>query len=323
MKTAEKTVLVLLPLSDAQKQSLEEVLPARYVYRTIATATKEEAHAAHVIIGNIKPDFIKEAPHLELLQLNSAGTDGYLTPGVLPQGAVLTNATGAYGLALAEYLLAGTFALLKKFPGYARNQRAHDWHDLGAVTAIAGSQVLVVGLGDIGLTYAKKMSALGAHVTGIRRVLRPAPEGVEAVATLADLKELLPRMDIVALSLPATPDTYRLWNDEVFSWMKEGSFLLNVGRGNVLDPVALKKALDSGRLAGAYGDCWDPEPLPSSSPLWDEENLIITPHIAGFYHIPATLSALVEIVKTNLAAYRDKTPYKNVVDFATGYRSLS
>ena len=179
---------------------------------------------------------------------------------------------------------------------------------------------MVVGLGDIGGAFARKMYALGSEVQGIRKSPGEKPEELEAVGTFAQLDEWLPEADFVALSLPGTPATYHLFGAERLARMKPGAVLINAGRGQTVDSLALNDALRNGRLGGACLDVTDPEPLPADHPLWDAPNLLLTPHVSGFYHLPETLERIVRIAVSNLKAFMAGQPLKNQVDFACGYR---
>ena len=146
-----KNVLVTLPLEADQKTRLEQQLPnAVYTYSPAGDVTDGQIAAADIILGNLPPERVPLATHLEWMQLNSSGADAYAAPGVLAPGARLTNSTGAYGLAISEHLLAQTFFLKKKLGLYHRNQLNKRWQDEGRVTAIQDSTTLVVGLGSIG-----------------------------------------------------------------------------------------------------------------------------------------------------------------------------
>ena len=137
-----------------------------------AGAALEEAD---VIIGNVEPKLVSKAKNLKWLQLNSAGANTYCQPGILPDGVLLTNATGAYGLALSEHMLALTMAMMKKLYVYHDNQHQSLWQDEGPVTSFYGATVVVVGFGDIGRNFGRRVKALGAHVIGARAKYRRKP----------------------------------------------------------------------------------------------------------------------------------------------------
>ena len=134
------------------------------------------------------------------------------------------------------------------------------------------------------------------------------------------LDSVLPRADITAMVLPGGPETDGLMNEERLRKLKKGSYLINVGRGKAIELPALKKVLDEGILAGAALDVTEPEPLPAEDSLWTYPNVIITPHVAGNFHLPDILEQIVEISCDNLRAHLAGEPLRNVVDFSTGYK---
>ena len=273
---------------------------------------------AEVILGNLDPAFLQYAEELKWLQLNNAGTEGFCD-GALPKGVMLTNATGAYGLAISEHMIGVLFELQKKLNLYEKNQREHLWKKEGHVQVIEGSRVLVIGLGDIGTAFARKMKALGCRTTGIKRREGRKPEGVDDLYTLERLDRELPKADIVALSLPGNEDTRHILNEERIALLKKNAVVINVGRGITVDTEALTRALQEGRIAGACLDVTDPEPLPPEHPLWEMENVILTPHVSGGYSLPETLERILTICIENLECYVVKRPLRNLIDFRTGY----
>lgn len=318
-----RNVITCLPLRDRHKQMLEQTFSdCTFCHMGKEKPTKEQLSKANVIIGNLPPALLADAKQLELLQLNSAGTDGYTAPGLLPEGARLANASGAYGLAISEHMVGAVLALMKKLPLYLENQKQHLWKDEGPVRSIYGSRTLVVGMGDIGSEFAKRMNAMGSEVIGVRRHAGDKPEYVSDVCTMDRLDEELAKADIVACSLPGTASTYHLFDRERIRKMKRGAILVNVGRGSLIDPEVLAFALKEGYLGGASVDVTEPEPLPKDSPLWDAPNLILTPHVSGGYHLEITLDRIVEIAAQNLKAICEGKEIINEVDCSSGYRKL-
>lgn len=316
-------ILVVLPVEDRHKELLKSsATDADFEFIPAKDVTEEQAHEADIIIGNVAPELIKGTSKLKWLQLNSAGTDGYTTEGVLPKETLLTNATGAYGLAISEHMIGSLLCIMKKLHLYGADQPKHVWNDYGNVASIYGSKTLVVGFGDIGSEFAVRMHALGSQVTGIRRNKTEKPDYLEALYQMDAFYECLKTADIVATCLPGTKETYHIFDKRAFAQMKEGAFFLNVGRGSAVDSYALADALNSGHLAGASVDVTEPEPLPSDHPLWDAKNLLITPHISGNYHLKETHERIVRIAADNLDRYMRGEKLRNVVDFATGYRKL-
>ena len=325
MENLEKEILVTIPVTEVHKNYLEEkassgIYNCCFRYIPGKEVTREEACRANVIIGNVAPALIAGTENLEWLQLNSAGADQYTKPGILPEKAVLTNATGAYGLTVSEHMLALTFDLIRRFNQYHRNQAEHVWKSMGSIISVEGSTVLVLGIGDIGGDYARKMKALGAYTIGVRRTVRKKEEYLDEQYTLDELDSLLPRADIVAMVLPGGPATTHLMDERRLRLMKKGAYLINVGRGSAIDPKALYTVMKEGYLGGCGLDVTEPEPLPADDPIWDLGNVVITPHVAGNFYLAETFERIVRIAGNNLEAWVNKNALKNVVDFATGYR---
>ena len=281
----------------------------------------DELADADVIIGNIPPELLPAATNLRWLQLNTAGADAYCKKGVLKDDVLLTNATGAYGLALSEHLLAQLLAMMKKLYPYYDNQKKAIWHDEGQVTSIENATVLILGIGDIGRAFARRVKALGAYVIGVRRRTGSKPVGIDELGTMQNLDSLLARADVVVSVLPATAATTGLFDKGRFAAMKKGAYFLNIGRGNAVVTNDLIEAMRAGHLAGAALDVTDPEPLPESHPLWQTPGVYITPHISGDDHLPATQDRIVQIAARNLVAFLKGESLENLVNRETGYKN--
>jgi phosphoglycerate dehydrogenase-like enzyme len=208
---------------------------------------------------------------LRVVQLVSAGVEPWL--GIVPRGVQLCNGRGVHGASTAELALAGMLALLRELPRFERSRREHLW-DRVISEGLTGRRVLVVGAGDIGTRIAAAARVFDADTTMIARTAR------DGVRTLAELPDLLPKHDVVAIAVPHTPDTHRLVDAAFLAAMPDGALLVNIARGTIVDTDALLVELQARRLR-AFLDVTDPEPLPADHPLWDAPNLLLTPHVGG------------------------------------------
>lgn len=320
-----KNILIALEMGEKEKTALRQAAEATgvestLVFTTPAEATEEQIAVADFILGNVPPKKIAASERLDVLQLFSAGADPYMPKGVLAEKTVLCNATGAYGQAVSEHAFALTVMLIKKLHLYRSSQMNCRWEDRGMVGSLNGATVLIVGLGDIGLSYARLVRAMGARVIGVKRRGGPCPEEVDELVLTGEIDRVLPEADVVMSVLPSTPETAHFFTRERFERMKSSAVFINCGRGNAVSHEVLLEALRNGQIAAAGIDVCETEPLPADSPLWREEKLLITPHVAGNFHHVSILEGIIEIGCENLANYLCGRPLRNVVDPATGYK---
>ncbi|MGN9162242.1 MULTISPECIES: D-2-hydroxyacid dehydrogenase [unclassified Clostridium] len=319
----EINVVVLMPMDDSHKIDLMSVAPgSNFIFTSAKEINRETLQDAHIIIGNPPLDMVKGCKNLKWLQLDSAGADLFVKEGVLPRGVKLTNSTGAYGLAISEHMIGVLLSIYKKLYLYRDNQNNSLWKNEGEVKSIYGCTALVIGLGDIGGDFAKRIKALGGYTIGVRRSDTNKPEYLDELYLMDKIDELLPKADVVALSLPETKETYKLFSKDKISKMKKDSVLINVGRGTAIDTEALCDALESGKLLGAALDVTDPEPLPKDHRIWGIKNAIITPHVSGNYNLKETHHRIVKIAVNNLERFIKGEELRNVVNLSTGYRDL-
>ena len=316
-----KNVLVLMPVEARHKEKLEAAgAGCNFEYSSPDQVTVESIRSANVILGQPRAEMLGASEKLEWLQLESAGADAYVRPGVLHEKTLLTNATGAYSKAVAEHAFALTLMLQKKLYLYRDDQKKAIWGDRGTVSSLTDCTVAVVGLGDIGQHYARLVKAMGARVIGVKRRSGNCPDCVDELVMTQDLDTVLPRADVILSILPGTAATRYLYTAESFDKMKDSALFINCGRGNAVASQVLYEALSRHKIAAAAVDVTEVEPLPADSPLWQLENLVITPHISGGFHLPETFERIVDIAAENLRAYLAGRELRNVVDFATGYK---
>ena len=305
----------------AFQKAVDEVnCDSELVFAPPAEVTREQIRDANFILGNVPPQMIGASENLDVLQVFTAGTDGYTSDGVLAEKTVLCNGTGAYGLAVSEHAFALTLMLIKKLHLYRNSQMNCRWQDEGLITSLSESTVLIVGLGDIGLAYARLVKAMGANVIGVKRREGPCPEEIDELVMTKDIDRVLPQADVIMSILPNTEETIHFYTEERFRKMKNSAVFINVGRGNAVSGDVLLQALQTGEIAAAAIDVCETEPLPADSPLWLEEKLVITPHVAGYLHHMSIYDTIIEIALENVTHYLKGEPLRNIVDRSTGYR---
>jgi glyoxylate/hydroxypyruvate reductase len=252
---------------------------------------------------------------LRWIQGTSAGVGRFVERvGLLESDVVVTTASGVHARPLAEFSLLAMLMFFKNTLYLMRQQREHRW-ERHADEEIRGKLVCVVGLGKIGREVARLSRALDARVVGVVRDTgaRTATElGVDELVSTAAIDDLLPEADVIVLATPHTPETHRLIDARRLALLKPSAILVNVARGDVVDEAALVDALRSGRLRGAALDVFEQEPLPEGSPLWDLENVFVSPHSAST--VAAENGRIVDLFCRNLQAYLDGAPMANVLD---------
>jgi phosphoglycerate dehydrogenase-like enzyme len=277
-----------------------------------------------VIAWSIRPEQIKSARKLRWIHSPAAAVHQLMYSEITDSDIVVTNARTVHGPVVAEHVIAQIFALAKKLPQAVRLQRnrvwgqENLWNDVPRVREVAGATLGLVGLGSIGREVAKRAAALGMNVIAVREhPEKETPEGVQAVLSATRLDELLAQSDYVVLAVPVTSATSALMNRDRLAKMKAGACLINVGRGPLLDERALAEALRSGHCGGAALDVFTKEPLPSDSPLWELDNLLITPHTAALTE--KLWSRHYDLIRENLRRYLAHEPLLGVVDKRKGY----
>ena len=242
---------------------------------------------------------IDKFTNLKFIQLTSAGFDRVPMSYVEEKEIKIFNARGVYSIPMAEFALAGVLSLYKKLDFFAQNQKNRAWIKHRSILELFGKTVLIVGAGNVGNECAKRFSAMGCSVLGCD--LYPnKTENFTDVLPLSELDTLLTSADIVVLTLPLTKETEYLFDKSKFSAMKIGSVLVNIARGAVVDTNDLVVALKQ-KLGGAILDVFETEPLDENSPLWDMENVIITPH--NSFIGEGNNQRLFEVVTNNINNY--------------------
>jgi phosphoglycerate dehydrogenase-like enzyme len=257
---------------------------------------------------------LRQSPKLKWLQIHPAGAERALYRELRDRGVKVTTASGATSLTVAHSTLGAVIALNRRFPLLADAQRRHAWEPRLAERSprdLAGQCALVVGLGPIGRTIAGLLKMLGMRVVGARRTADPV-DACDRTITYDRLGEALPAADWLILCCPSSTLTRGIADAAAFAAMPEGACLVNVARGDVAVEGDVIAALRGGRLAGAYLDVFEREPLDAASPLWDLPNVIVSPHTAS--HSQGQNEAIFGIFLDNLERWRAGRRLRNDVD---------
>jgi len=335
-------VLVLMDFNDAIMEKLRAISPRLKITRKVVKSADDIPPEAWVSIdvlytGGIVPE-PDAAPRLRWIQSHNAGVDHLLAqPLLAAEDIIVTTVSGIHAPTLAEYTLGMMLALARKIPTMLREAQKVEWaadrFTLFEPVELRGATVGILGYGSIGREVARLSKAFGMEVLATKRdLMHPIPQNEY---TLPDLisepdavyvdrlyppeatKSMAALCDFLVVILPLTEETRKVVNHAVFDAMKKTAYLINIARGAVIDEDALIHALQFGHIAGAALDVFTQEPLPSTSPLWTLDNVIISPHIAGstsHYHEDAA-----DVFAQNLERYVNKRDLLNRVDRKRGY----
>ena len=291
----------------------------------VAVASRGDAirHAAgaEAIIGFCSEDLLDAAVDASWIQVFSAGVESCVAlEQVGSAKVVLTNMQKMSSPVLAEHAVAMVMALGRGLVSYGKLMATGEWRRGGpaapSMQKISGKTLLVVGLGGIGTEVARRAAALGMRVVGTRRSSRDGPDFVDYVGLSSELHELAADADFIVNALPLTAETRGIFDQTFFAGAKQGSYFISVGRGASVVTDDLVEALEIGQLAGAGLDVTDPEPLPADHRLWQMENVIITPHVAGW---GGGRERHYTLIKENIRRFIAGDKLFNVVDPQRGY----
>jgi phosphoglycerate dehydrogenase-like enzyme len=230
----------------------------------------------------------------------------------------VTNMRGAHGRCIAEHAFAMLLSLTRQLVPLVENQRQHRWQaHRGTMRELTGHTMVVVGMGTIGSTIARRGAAFEMRVIGVDMQPVEPPPGIEAVWPLERLDEALGIADVVVIATPQTHLTRGMMDARRINLIKRDAFLIVISRGKIIDEAALIASLKEGRLAGAGLDVTYTEPLPPDDPLWDAPNLILTPHCSASSR--QTSERTLAIARENMRRFIANEPLVNVCDKAAGF----
>jgi glyoxylate/hydroxypyruvate reductase A len=312
-----RSILVYHPEPGDAQGYARRIKQPRPVFTVTACSTPAEAelHVADAEIlyaWNFPHHLLPRAKRLRWVQNMGAGVERFLIP-ELPKGVALTRIAGIFGPWMAEYVLGWCLWHTQRTELFRAQQRESRWRQVDPLR-LHGAELCIVGLGDIGRTIARAARGVGMRISGVSQSGRKAP-GVDRVYRARDLDKPLASADFVVLTVPLTPATRGLIGARELARMKPSAWLVNIGRGPLVDDSALLEALSGKRIGGAILDVFDEEPLPAGHPLWKLENVVITPHISG----PSTPDEIGPIFDDNLRRYLARRPLRYQVDRRRGY----
>lgn len=335
-------VLITVNFGEEILQQLREISPRLEIisrparnYTDMAAQIWQEAEILYT--GSVFPP-ADAMPRLKWVQSHFAGADETLKQPLIQQHreVIITSTRGIHATKMAEYAIGMCIALGHKFPqmreAFRKKEWSYDRHQKFMAVELRGATLGIVGYGAIGREIARLAKCFGMTVLAAKRNVRHVEEtdhytvddtgdkygnAFDRLYPPQALATMVRDCDFVVITTPLTEKTHNLYSEKVIQAMKPGSYLINIGRGGVVDENALLEALKSGHLAGAALDVFETEPLPEDHPLWTAPNIVITPHIAGGMVTYNEKAA--DIFEENLRRYLEKKPLLNVVDRDEGY----
>ena len=304
---------------DLIKQTAAELGALVNFYKAEADIPESDFDAE--IIYGFAPSIVKTSKNLKWLCVPWAGVDSLMVPGYFAnEECLLTNSAGAYGVSIAEHMIATSLVMMRRLNEFFEETRNGQWLSPRSQRSLKDCRITVLGTGDIGTTFAKRAKAFEpAQIIGVCRSGKSSESVYDKVLSVKELDDVLPETDLLAMSLPATAETKGILSRERMALMPEGAYIVNVGRGSAIDEDALADNLENGHLAGAALDVFQTEPLPADNRLWKIKNLLITPHVAGNMTLPYTKDKNVNMFLEDLRNYKEGRPLRYLVDRCLGY----
>ncbi|CAH0135491.1 D-2-hydroxyacid dehydrogenase [Peribacillus sp. Bi134] len=316
----KRKLIISQNLNELLLQKIKELVPDW----TVITGRSPEIWRNHIadaeVIAGWKAEMSVsiDASEVKWIQTWSAGVNALPLENLEQMNVQITTANGVHAYPISETIFALMLALTRKVDTYIKQQQTKTWHHANMKQEIHEKTIGIIGVGKIGKETAKIAKAFGMTVLGMRHSNK-SEEFVDEMFTQKQLNDLLPRCDYIVVTLPLTPETRYMFGKKEFMLMKSSAFFINIGRGNLVIQNDLVQALMDKEIAGAGLDVFETEPLPENSPLWELDNVIITPHTSGnteFYD----QRLIHDIFMPNLKNYLNgKKPSTNLLDYKKGY----
>jgi phosphoglycerate dehydrogenase-like enzyme len=316
---------VKIVISDADPALVTELQAATAAARIVPANPQnvmQEIVDADAFIGEIKPEQVRAGKKLRWVQTMSAGVERVLHRSggddLRDSNIVLTNNQIVQGPEIADHAMGMLLTLTRGIHHFLADKQREDWRPRPYTgIELNGRTAVVIGLGGIGTQIAFRAWAHGMTVIGVDPEDIPYMPVISRVVKPDQIDSVLPQADVVFVSAPHTPASYKMLGPKQFESMKQGAYFIAVSRGPLYDMDSLVRGLQSKRLAGAGVDVTDPEPLPKGHPLWKCEDAIITPHIAG--RSDKDRDRMIATIKENIRRFVEGKPLLNVVDKQKGY----
>lgn len=315
---AELNILVLNNLADRHKDAITAVMPGITVTAADLDHAGDHIAAADILVAwgwtDIRPLYLA-APRLKWVHALSAGVEKLTFPEIQAADTILTNSKGIHGIPVSEHVFSLMLAFTRGLNLLIRQQQAGKWERV-PTDEIHEKTIAIVGLGSIGREIAKKAKGLGMEVIATKQEMT-TEIFVDKLYKPDQLHEMLGVADFVVVALPLTDKTAGLFTLKDFQAMKPSAYFLNIARGTIVREADLVTALRQGIIKGAGLDVFEVEPLPTDSPLWGMDNVIVTPHLAAIS--PYYLDRAVKLFVDNLTRYTQGREMFNLIDKAKGY----
>ncbi len=263
--------------------------------------------------GSFPVELLPKAKKLKWIQSMAAGVENYIRSKLIPSNVILTKPKGIFGPLMAEYVIGYILSITQNMKQIYENQKEKRWQPF-VVDSIRRKMVGIMGLGSVGAYIAYRLHCLGVKVIGLDEKERNLPY-VAKEYTIEEMDEFLQSSDFVILTIPLTDSTEVIIDKKQLTFMKSSAYIINISRGPLIREEALLEALQKRQIAGAILDVFNEEPLPDDHPLWNLNNVIITPHISG----PSLPEDLVQIFLENLRRWEKGKKLIGVVDLSKGY----
>ncbi|MEP6778462.1 MAG: D-2-hydroxyacid dehydrogenase [Gemmatimonadaceae bacterium] len=312
-------------IPDAHAAALYQAFPNVEFVRAMSLdeAAKLIVDVDACFAARLTAEMVASAPKLKWVHSSAAAVEGLLPLSELAaRGIVVTNSKGVQAIPIAEHVMGGILMLSRGFNRTFKAQQEKQWIQNDLATdwpwLINNQRMTIVGLGTIGVEIARRASAFGVHVTGVRRSPElPKPACVDAVFGPADLNVALRGCDILVLSAPGVGSTHRMIGAEQIALLNRGALLVNVARAGIVDDDAMRSALTSGQLRGVVLDVFEHEPLDTTDALWEMPNVVLTPHSSGFRE--SHWDEISALFSENLRRLERGDRLMNRVDLDAGY----